>query len=71
MLFVTWESKEKERERKKLAQPHWVKVAEEPEAPKVTSFFKDFTTATPEQKAARWQAIKQEQKKSAGVVEND
>ena len=33
MLFVTWESKENEKERKKLAQPHWLKDAEEPEAP--------------------------------------
>ena len=62
MLFVTWKPKEKDKARRRLAQPHWVQVAEEPEAPEITSFFKDFTTATPEQKAARWPGIKKEQK---------
>ena len=48
--------------KEKTCSTSLAKSSDEPEAPEISSFFKDFTNATPEQKAARWQAIKREQK---------
>ena len=56
----------RKKRREKLVQPHWLKDSD-PEKPKTDApdpeenFFEDFAKATPEEKAAKWQALKNEQ----------